>query len=310
MWVLQPPDDTQHQIIWRTARFVADQGSQAEFMLKVKHSDNPKFDFLLDQSSLHPYYQFVKRRLKEILEWEELTEKENKLKESQQPPPPPIPAPAAVKPQLTEAARLAKQNKIVIKLSQAMSNSSDSTTASAAVSNGTPAPAAASTAASATSDAVRAAVDAIRSKMVVPPDNIREVIDKLSEYVAKHGAELEQRIKDKEKNNPHFGFFAPGHPYHPYYLQRVHPSGVGAPPRELTEDEKRAEAQRIEALRLERERVEHERLHAAKKFESDRERDERVKAENAKREADKKAMRLLKVRKAKLLVMLLNDADS
>ncbi|XP_047333894.1 protein suppressor of white apricot [Impatiens glandulifera] len=48
-----------HQIIARTALFVATHGGQSEIILRVKQGDNPTFGFLMPDHHLHPYFRFL-----------------------------------------------------------------------------------------------------------------------------------------------------------------------------------------------------------------------------------------------------------
>jgi len=81
--------------------------------------------------------------------------------------------------------------------------------------------------------------------IILPPPDIRAIIDKTSQFVAKHGAsldhslgslpislfdsmflvgeggEFEKRILANEKNNVKFNFLVPTDPYHAYYKLRV-----------------------------------------------------------------------------------------
>lgn len=58
----------------RTAKYVAKEGEKAELMLKLKHSNNPNFSFLLPSDSLFPYYQFLKVKHPVIEEWLQLNQ--------------------------------------------------------------------------------------------------------------------------------------------------------------------------------------------------------------------------------------------
>ena len=51
-----------------------------------------------------------------------------------------------------------------------------------------------------------------------PQSDLRAVIDRLAEYVAKNGEEFEAGIKEKE--DPRFDFLNAWNIYHPYYMQR------------------------------------------------------------------------------------------
>ncbi|RKP26188.1 Pre-mRNA splicing factor PRP21 like protein-domain-containing protein [Syncephalis pseudoplumigaleata] len=53
--------------------------------------------------------------------------------------------------------------------------------------------------------------------LVLPPPEIRSIVDKTATFVARNGIQFEDRILDKERNNPKFCFLRPDDPYHPYY---------------------------------------------------------------------------------------------
>lgn len=55
----QPPTEKIHQIIARTATFVAKHGGQSEIVLRVKQGDNPMFGFLMPDHHLHAYFRFL-----------------------------------------------------------------------------------------------------------------------------------------------------------------------------------------------------------------------------------------------------------
>lgn len=89
--------------------------------------------------------------------------------------------------------------------------------------------------------------------MIHPPPDIRSIVDKTAQFVAKNGPEFEKRILANEKNNVKFNFLNSTDPYHAYYQHRVSefkaqlaaPAGaassVAAPAK--TEEEARAAAQ-------------------------------------------------------------------
>lgn len=57
--------------------------------------------------------------------------------------------------------------------------------------------------------------------MIIPPPDIRVIVDKTAQFVGKNGPEFEQRILTSEKNNVKFNFLTPGDPYHAYYREKV-----------------------------------------------------------------------------------------
>ncbi|KAI9591375.1 Pre-mRNA splicing factor PRP21 like protein-domain-containing protein [Syncephalis fuscata] len=53
--------------------------------------------------------------------------------------------------------------------------------------------------------------------LVLPPPEIRSIVDKTATFVARNGLQFEERIRDNERSNPKFCFLRPDDPYHPYY---------------------------------------------------------------------------------------------
>lgn len=57
--------------------------------------------------------------------------------------------------------------------------------------------------------------------IVLPPKDIRAIIEKTAGYVARNGPVFEDRIRDKEQANPKFSFLAPNDAYAPFYQWRL-----------------------------------------------------------------------------------------
>ena len=57
--------------------------------------------------------------------------------------------------------------------------------------------------------------------VVLPPKDIRAVVEKTAGYVARNGAVFEDRIREKEKHNPKFSFLSQKDAYSPFYLWRL-----------------------------------------------------------------------------------------
>ena len=55
-----PKLETDHEIILRTAKFLANQNNQMEILLKAKQSGNEKFNFLNFGHVLNDYYKHIK----------------------------------------------------------------------------------------------------------------------------------------------------------------------------------------------------------------------------------------------------------
>ncbi|KAK9868629.1 hypothetical protein WJX84_000926 [Apatococcus fuscideae] len=57
--------------------------------------------------------------------------------------------------------------------------------------------------------------------LIQPPPDIRAIVDKTAQFVAKNGTNFETKILSNEKDNVKFNFLRPTDPYHPYYRYRV-----------------------------------------------------------------------------------------
>ncbi len=50
-----------------------------------------------------------------------------------------------------------------------------------------------------------------------------DIVDKTAGFVARNGAEFENRIRQNEAQNAKFNFLDPTNPYHAYYRNKVRP---------------------------------------------------------------------------------------
>ncbi|KAI1475747.1 hypothetical protein K445DRAFT_65538 [Daldinia sp. EC12] len=57
--------------------------------------------------------------------------------------------------------------------------------------------------------------------IVLPPKEFRTILEKTAGFVARNGIAFEDRVREKEKNNPKFSFLSNADPYNPYYLWRL-----------------------------------------------------------------------------------------
>jgi len=57
--------------------------------------------------------------------------------------------------------------------------------------------------------------------VIIPPPEIKKIIDKAAELVGRYGSSIEATFQNEEKNLPKFSFLKEGDPYRPYYLQRA-----------------------------------------------------------------------------------------
>ena len=84
--------------------------------------------------------------------------------------------------------------------------------------------------------------------VVLPPKDIRAIVEKTAGYVARNGPMFEERIAQKEQSNSKFSFLVPGDAYAPFYQWRLAeikagrnldptgktPNGTTAPPKGLS----------------------------------------------------------------------------
>jgi hypothetical protein len=57
--------------------------------------------------------------------------------------------------------------------------------------------------------------------IIFPPLSLRPIIDKTASFVARSGAQFEERIRENERGNPKFSFLNPRDPYYAYYQYRI-----------------------------------------------------------------------------------------
>jgi splicing factor 3A subunit 1 len=57
--------------------------------------------------------------------------------------------------------------------------------------------------------------------IVLPPRDIRSIVEKTAGYVARNGPAFEDRIREKEKHNPKFSFLSANDAYYPFYAWRL-----------------------------------------------------------------------------------------
>jgi len=57
--------------------------------------------------------------------------------------------------------------------------------------------------------------------VVLPPKDIRAIVEKTAGYVARNGPAFEDRIREKEKHNPKFSFLSAKDAYYPFYAWRL-----------------------------------------------------------------------------------------
>ncbi|KAL2866039.1 putative pre-mRNA splicing factor [Aspergillus lucknowensis] len=57
--------------------------------------------------------------------------------------------------------------------------------------------------------------------VILPPKDIRAIVEKTAGYVTRNGAVFEDRVREKERNNPKFSFLNSNDPYAPFYQWRL-----------------------------------------------------------------------------------------
>ncbi|KAJ3410937.1 splicing factor 3a, subunit 1 [Chytridiales sp. JEL 0842] len=77
--------------------------------------------------------------------------------------------------------------------------------------------------------------------MIYPPPEIRKIVDKTAVFVARNGSQFEERIREKEQNDPKFCFLNPNDPYHVYYAFRLAEARAGKDVETKTEQKEKVE---------------------------------------------------------------------
>ena len=57
--------------------------------------------------------------------------------------------------------------------------------------------------------------------LIVPPPEIRSIVEKTAQFVARNGENFEHKIRQNEMNNPKFNFLKDEDPYNGYYKHKV-----------------------------------------------------------------------------------------
>lgn len=69
--------------------------------------------------------------------------------------------------------------------------------------------------------------------LIIPPPDIRTIVDKTALFVARNGVEFENKIREREASNIRFNFLTPVDPYHAYYKNKVKEFETGVASAEL-----------------------------------------------------------------------------
>lgn len=70
---------------------------------------------------------------------------------------------------------------------------------------------------------------AVPKGIILPPPEVRSIVEKTAGYVARNSRAFEARIREKEKTNAKFSFINEDDPYFLYYSWRVHELETGGP---------------------------------------------------------------------------------
>ncbi|EPY50843.1 splicing factor Sap114 [Schizosaccharomyces cryophilus OY26] len=65
------------------------------------------------------------------------------------------------------------------------------------------------------------------TNVILPPPEIREIIDKSAGYVARNGPAFEEKIRQNEQRNPKFAFLQVDDPYYKYYQHKLEEARQG-----------------------------------------------------------------------------------
>ncbi|WFD34356.1 SF3a splicing factor complex subunit [Malassezia cuniculi] len=66
------------------------------------------------------------------------------------------------------------------------------------------------------------------SGFIIPPPELRAIVDKTASFVARVGSQFESKIRDQERANPKFAFLYENDPYNKYYQKQVELARQGA----------------------------------------------------------------------------------
>lgn len=236
---VEPPDTLkQHQIIEKTAKFIASQGPQMEILLKTKQASNSQFNFLSHDGKYNVYYKHILSLIKagtyqfhaenETKKDEEDNQKEeNGSVEEPQPSTSVIVIPKlAFKPSADCAYTqlISKITKAPISAIEQKQKEQEANTA-----NGSTGIKSLGLLASYCSDSEDSQDDEEDSNYSgsIPSTEIQIVIDKTALYVAKNGRDFEETLR--KKNDSRFQFLIPNDEFHAYYLFKVNESRKSLP---------------------------------------------------------------------------------
>lgn len=222
-----------HQIIEKTAKFIASQGPQMEILLKTKQSNNPQFNFLTHDGQYNSYYKHILSLMKagtyqydeSVDKIDETSQESNETNGKVEEPEPStssvvvIPK-IAFKPSADCAytqliSKITKAPISVLEQQQKQQESNSNNGHSTIKSSGLLG------LASYCSDSENSDDESESESYSgpTPPTELQIVIDKTALYVAKNGDEFEETLK--KKNDSRFPFLNPTDEFHAYYSFKV-----------------------------------------------------------------------------------------
>ncbi|CAG8794390.1 32733_t:CDS:2 [Gigaspora margarita] len=207
--IATPSDDRVDEIIERTAKFLnSSTDSQMEIVIQAKQANNPKFSFLNKDDPLYPYYKHVRLLLQTgLFSYEDSDKEDNNA--------------SGNRPYKNIGKNIVKQYRGDNLKSRRDSHNNDhlkSTDSKGAIgelnSSGVNAE---------DSNTVKSSKPQSQpiGPVIVPPPDLKIIIDKMATYVSKSGESLEAKVREKHIDDPRFSFLLPWNEFHSYYRQRI-----------------------------------------------------------------------------------------
>ncbi|CAG8515462.1 2051_t:CDS:2 [Funneliformis caledonium] len=207
--MITPSDNRIDEIIERTAKFLnSSTDPQMEIVIQAKQANNPSFSFLNKDDPLYPYYRHVRLLLQTGLfayggsdDQEDSSSNEGKGKNGN--------GLSNDKLEGNDNIEERADRKLELERSK-VENSTSSVSSHESIPshnhNTTPRP---------------SRPPQPFGPIVVPPPDLKVIVDKMSAYVAKNGQSLEAKVREKHIDDPRFSFLLPWNEFHPYYKQKI-----------------------------------------------------------------------------------------
>jgi len=209
-------------IIERTASFVAGQGGQMEILIKAKQASNPRFRFMTLDHRLNKFYRHILKRIQCSLYRPKIVPEDpepaggaedagdagdagsgtpaDKAADADADPDPDPDADADA--DVTDSLFALPQ----VESAPSIGGAPGSTDGA----SGTPA-------ADADPEPPAPTTAPPPATLVIPPPDIKRIVDKLAEYVARNGDDFEKGVRANKQGDPDYGFLLPWHEYNSYY---------------------------------------------------------------------------------------------